>query len=518
MKLIVKPDLKMNLNGKPCLKKCAAFLLCAGLLLLGGCAELVEERPLEDLSDYTIEPKTGAPDQDAYVDQTEWMTLYFLSENGGRLVPVNREVTLSGGQSRAQAAFEALLAGPAEGEAGAFWPDETGARARSFELSDGVATVNLPARYRVLEPETLFAVRLAVATTLSELPEISYVNVLVGGREEGLDLGATLPVGTLSRVDDLDVTARYGRLNDQRQNETGFSCLTTLYFPAAGGEWLLPIVRSVVYAQAEPVDYLYTLLSELGKGTSHELAAGDVPAPLDYIEEMPEIVRPEDGANRAIEIRFSREIETALSDAGLNLGIYMAMLTDTLMGFVPGVEGLQVYIGGERLERLDGQQTPDGREILLEQGLAAREDFDGYAGAPGILYVGAGEAGGLMRMRRVLPQARQSEPRELLLSLMELSAQGYTALPAGLSQEDILAVCVEEEALTVNLSSAFGDALMALTAPQARVAVYAMVNTLTEGRDQQSVVFFFDGEQLDTLAGGLNLRGGLLRNPGMVVN
>ena len=66
MKLIVKPDLKMNLNGKPCLKKCAAFLLCAGLFLLGGCAELVEERPLEDLSDYTIEPKTGAPDQDAY--------------------------------------------------------------------------------------------------------------------------------------------------------------------------------------------------------------------------------------------------------------------------------------------------------------------------------------------------------------------------------------------------------------------------------------------------------------------
>ena len=77
---------------------------------------------------------------------------------------------------------------------------------------------------------------------------------------------------------------------------------------------------------------------------------------------------------------------------------------------------------------------------------------------------------------------------------------------------------VEEENVVVHLSGAFAQALQSLTARQARVAVYAMVNTLTEGRDQQGVIFFFDGEQIGELAGGLNLRGRLLRNPGMVVD
>ena len=74
-------------------------------------------------------------------------------------------------------------------------------KAPTLSVSDGIATVNLPARYRALEPQTLFAVRQAVANTLGSLSGIAYVNVLIGGREEGLDLGATTPVGTLTRID-----------------------------------------------------------------------------------------------------------------------------------------------------------------------------------------------------------------------------------------------------------------------------------------------------------------------------
>ena len=53
-----------------------------------------------------------------------------------------------------------------------------------------------------------------------------------------------------------------------------------------------------------------------------------------------------------------------------------------------------------------------------------------------------------------------------------------------------------------------------------RAAVYAMVNTLTEfaGTDgtPQRVAFFFDGSQRESLAGGVEMRGELVRNPGMV--
>ena len=187
------------------------------------------------------------------------------------------------------------------------------------------------------------------------------------------------------------------------------------------------------------------------------------------------------------------------------------------LGFVPGVEGLQVYVGGERLDGLEAEDTVAGETVTFAQALITRDAFEGCIGAPRTLYAQSAQEGKLVRVQYVLPQARQDEPREALEGLLTLSGQGYVALPSGLGPQDILAVRVEEENVVVNLSEAFAKALQSLTARQARVAVYAMVNTLTQGRDQQGVIFFFDGEQIGELAGGLNLRGRMLRNPGMVV-
>ena len=391
------------------------------------------------------------------------------------------------------------VATPQEGEDGVTWPELGTVRGeRLLEVSCGVATVDLPARVRSLSQEMLYAVRMAIANTLTEFSEISYVNVLIGGREEGLDLGATLPVGTFTRVDDLDVGARYSRLYEQRQSSSGVTLLTTLYFPAADSALLLPEVRSIAYAQVSPIEYLYTLLGELGKGASLALCAQDVPAPMDYIEEMPEIVRTEDGY-LAIELRLSEALGPALEAAGIAQETYMAMLTDTLMGFVPGVEGLRVLIGGE-----------------TAASLLTRSDFEGCVGAPATLYVMDGE--GLSRVQRVLPQALANDARTRLAALMRLGEEELFALPDGLTQEDILAVHMGDETIAVNLSARFGDALAGLAHAQERAAVYAMVNTLTEGARASRVAFFFEGEQVQTLAGGLEMRGTFLRNPGMVVN
>lgn len=473
--------------------------LTALLLLLGGCVSQVSERELADLSAAEIKADVPAPTQDGEQGYTMRCTLYFLSVDGGRLIPVTRSVTVEGGKSRAQAALDALLAGPEAGEDGAAWPDLGTVRGeRLLEVSCGVATVDLPARVRTLSQEMLYAVRMAIANTLTEFSEISYVNVLIGGREEGLDLGATLPVGTITRVDDLDVGARYSRLHEQRLSPGGVTLLTTLYFPAAQGGLLLPEVRSIAYAQVSPIEYLYTLLEELGKGAGLTLCAQDVPAPMDYIEEMPEIVRTEDGY-LAVELRMSDALETALDAAGLTLDTYMAMLTDTLMGFVPGVEGLRVMIGGR-----------------TAADLTTRSDFEGCVGAPVTLYVMDGT--GLLRVQRVLPQALADDARARLGALMELGEEELFALPDGLTQEDILAVHAGEETIAVNLSGRFRDALAALAPAQERAAVYAMVNTLTEGTRASRVAFFFEGEQVQTLAGGLEMRGTFLRNPGMVVD
>ena len=490
-------------------------VMAAMCVLLGGCVRQIEERPMADLSETAIEPGVAAPDKDGADSVQVSVRLYFLSEDMTALVPVTRSISAGGALSRVQAALEALLEGPKAGESGT-WPALGTARSeRLLEVSDGIATVDLPARARTLSQETLFAVRLAIANTLTEFSEISYVNVLIGGREEGFDLGGTLSVGTLTRVDDLDAGTRYHRMDDQRQSGAGITLLTTLYFPSADGAMLLPEVRSVSYAQQTPIEYLYTLLGELGKGANHALAAREVPAPMDYLREMPEIVRTEDGAYRAIEIRFGEGLDAALAQAGLTRGVYLAMLTDTLMGFVPGVEGLKVSIGEEQVTGLTPEQTPEGRAITFAQTLATRGDFAGYVGAPTTLY--AMEGDGLARVQYVLHQEKAGDPRERLLGLVRLSQQGRFALPAGLGEADILAVYEGRDAIAVNLSSSFRQALAALTPQQERAAVYAMVNTLTEDRPAAKVVFFFGGRQVQTLAGALEMRGAFLRTPGMVV-
>ena len=173
-------------------KRGLALLLMLTLALLCGCEGTVSERPMEDISALTIEPGADAPTADTFADQTQTVTLYLLSPNGERLVPVSTEVTMRAGESLAQAALTALLAGAKLERTDASWPMSGEGRAPTLSVSAGIATVNLPAKYRALEPQTLFAVRQAVADTLGSLSGVTSVNVLVGGREEGLDLGATL--------------------------------------------------------------------------------------------------------------------------------------------------------------------------------------------------------------------------------------------------------------------------------------------------------------------------------------
>lgn len=492
-----------------------AWLVLAGFVL-GGCAAQISEREMVDLSQKAIESASVAPVRDGAQMHEELMTLYFLDEDGAELVPVTRRVAVQGGVSRAQAALDALLAGPLEGERGAVWPDLGAARSsRLLEVSGGVATVDLNAHARTLAQQTLYAVRLAIANTLTEFAEISYVNVLVGGREEGLDLSATLPVGTLTHTDDLNVGARYNRMNEQRLLRGGVTLLTTLYFPAEGGELILPQVRSIAYEQIAPIEYLYTILGELGNGAGGELYAGGIPAPLEYIEEMPEIVRTEDGF-LAIELCFDMQLEEELARSGMTLGAYIAMLSDTLMGFVPGVEGLKVSVGTRDITALEPEETPNGVEIEFEHALATRSSFLDYVGTPATLY--AMREDGLEKVQRVIGQSWANDARARLEALMSLGKEDGSALPEGLKPEDVLAVYAGADVISVNLSEDFRRALLTLSPQQERAAVYAMVNTLTEGVQAGKVEFFFEGEQVSALSGELEMRGAFVRNPGMVVN
>ncbi len=495
-----------------------AGLLLLTLCLLTGCAAEPEEREMLDLTQIGFEARETAPWQDAWADTVQPTVLCFLDEDMDRLVPVTRELVVTGGVHPAQSAFFALLDGPQASEDGAFWQDPgEGKSGVWLEISGAVATANLPARFRALTPEQLYAIRLAIAGTLTQFSDISYVNVLIGGQEEGLDLASSLPVGALSRVQDMDAASQYRRSLEQAQDASGLTLQTTLFYPTTDGHHVLASVRNVAYPSASPIDCLYALLTELGRGTNQALVAQDVPAPMDYILDMPEIVRTSEGSNRAIEIRFSTTLDQALTKAGLTRGIYLAMLTDTLMNFVPGVEGLIVWIGEENISQLTAAQTPDGAPKRFEQGLITRGDFLPYTGSTVTLYAADQETDKLQRVECVLEQSLQCNPRAQLDGLIKLCHERQL-LQDSVGTQDILAVSVENGHAQVNLSGAFADALSGMSPGRTRAMIYAMVNTLTEDQQSRSVSFFFDGLQRERLSGDLEMRGSFLRNPGMVVN
>lgn len=489
----------------------AAAMLVLALLMLGGCASFIEQRELTDLDGFVIVPEKTAPSEDETADRTFAESLYYIDESGAQLMPVVRQILAQDGETRAEAVLRTLMAGPIDGEADVYWPEEAVTENARLEVSGGIAVVTLPARIRALSPAMIYAVRYAVAQTMTEISGITRAAVLIGGREEGLDLGATVPAGVFYHTGELDAAGRLSRLMDL--GDGSVTRLTMLYFPDETGTKLLPTVRTVTFDTTEAIEYLYTLLTELENTEGVTGCYRSIPRPFDYFADMPDIVRVGEDGTKAVSLRFMPQLDDALAEAGLTRAIYIGMMTETLMGFVPGIEGVRVSIGEEAVEGFAGVETPDGVPVVFNQELAVRAAFDRYVGRMVTIYRAA-DNGKIRAERRVMQYRAAESLRERLLLLLDVLLDDGT-LTTSLSDEDIIAVSEDETDIVLNLSDAFRDVLASQTQERERQIIYAIVNTLTEGRSAQRVTFFFEGAQTQTLSGGLEMRGSLMRNPGI---
>jgi germination protein M len=165
-------------------------IILTGLLAVMGCTK---QDPMAStlLQGEVMNNNIMAPDEIKYV------TLYYVAQQGGYLVPVNQE--LCNTERPVRVALERLIAGTASGE-GLVAPIPPETKVRDLYIREGTAYVDLSEEFATkLRPGKLQA-RWAVDTlvqTLTEFPDVDRVQLLIDGKvkeelTEGVDIGIPL--------------------------------------------------------------------------------------------------------------------------------------------------------------------------------------------------------------------------------------------------------------------------------------------------------------------------------------
>ncbi len=145
--------------------------LILALLISSACTASKEPKEVKD------NPQPAA--------KTAEIVLYFADEQAEYLMPEKREVSLQKDESTAEAIVKALISGPEDKKLGVTIPD--GTKLRSVSIKEDIAYVDFSEEIKTKhwggsagESMTIFS----IVNSLTELPEIKQVQILIAGKEQ----------------------------------------------------------------------------------------------------------------------------------------------------------------------------------------------------------------------------------------------------------------------------------------------------------------------------------------------
>ncbi len=497
-------------------------LLCASALLLSGCTAGQEGAPSARLTLPPAVMRYTAPENDISQTYTQTVLLYLPSLDGSQLIAVPVSASLSSSRHRAEKLCEMLLAHPgteyARPVAGEM--DLTLSGTDAVEVSGNVATVSLGASALRLSHEQLFTVGQALANTLCQFGDLQYVNVLIAGVQPGLNVAATLPAGCFQNNTREDLATLWARAAAPA-SAARRSFAVALYYPAAAGKGILCEARMLSFAGADLPAMAVTLLEALSAGAESLPGVPRCPDLKGMMSADP-VVDESSGARRLV-LRFTEQMNNALTDGGITRSVMAAALTYTMTTFLPGIEGIEMRIGGERVASLtpSGTYFGAGDTLLFQDGLMRRRDFSSFLLAPCALYFANGR-GKLTRIYRPIPFYETQNARALVQQLM-MGPQAFDSqtgltpvLPQGLRDADLIGVSYENQTLVLNFSAQLRDLAADYDGAAEKRMLYALVNTLCEIQDVKKVALLILGEQPDTLVKEVYLPGDFLPNYNLI--
>ena len=480
-------------------------MLLAAIVLLGALCACADER-----INFAQTQDEFAPNPPEAALQRVNMQLYFVSQDGARLVPESRVIELSPYESRAAAAVKQLLEGPQSSELKrVFWPGTT---LESLETARGVTTLNLSETFEQMFASDRTLAKAALIQTLHSLDGTRYLNVLSGGREPGYD---GKPTGVTEYFTE-DYDLYHSRLRQQmetRQTDAApgttytterlNTYLATLYFADVSGRFLLPEGRNITVSD---LGYAEAIINELLEGPSPLNGLRATFAGLS-LKAAPRTDILESGRNK---------IDIALTGPSEGSALGIASIVCSLSSFIPTNDHISVTINGEIVTSL---AMPGAGTVEFADGMLSRNKFAGLIGAEVPLYF-ANASGSLTGVSRTLSQSEAMNPeyrlQELLKGPQQGEGEGLLAVLPGANPNDIPHVTISGDMAWIDCSATFAAAAAALEADDGFLLMYSIINTVCEFQDVKRVQFLIEGESAERLAGNVYIRAPLLKNPGLI--
>ena len=494
-------------------------LLCV-CVLLSGCQSQGQVAAVQATLP-PVAPKWEAPTADVESAYEQTVMMYLPSTDGTRLVAVPQRVLVPAGKHMAKMLCEVLLAHPGdEGTAAVGAGIRLSLAGReAVEVSGDTATVNLDVSALSLSNEQFFTVGQALANTLCQFGDIQYVNVLINGVQPGLNRAGTLPAGCFQMNMREDLAALWSRASAPiSQNRRAYAA--SLYYPAPSGKGILCETRTFALVSTDIASLTQTLLDALA---SEAVTLPRLPRCPDFRTLLADTPAVEDRDNRRVLVlRFRDGMNSALIDAGITRSVMIASLVYTFTSFLPWIEGMEVYIGDERISSLtpSGVYRRAGEVMTFTDGIMTRQDFEGFLLAECSLFF-LDESGRLSRVYRPVPSQNAFSAREIYLQLLD-GPQAYDSktglqpvLPQGLEEDDLLGVSYDGNVLLINFSQKLMTITEEMEGKAVESMVYGLVNTMCCLPGVKRVAIFAAGMQPESLGGTVYLPGDFLPSPNM---
>ena len=502
---------------------CLLITLAVTAAAAAGCAPRIgeEEGPLPTLP--AVNVPWEAPDGDRISGEEGLWTLYLPGKNGLSLVA--QHVPSTPGLLRAEmmeAIVGELLSYPANTQV-----DSLGGAVElslygdsPVEFSGGIVTVNLGSSALGLTYRSLYTASLALASTLCEIDSVRCVNVLVAGRSVGLDTTDGLAMGSLYAHPGENLPVLWEQMEAKRapigQNaaETPLTSYMTLYYPLENGEGISCESRSMTFEGQTPGQMAAAILENLSHGAMYLTGVPDMPDLLGQLTYAPLTSDLADGG-RMITLAFRDGTEEAWAEMGVDEACLTAAISYSLTTFIPGVAGVAIRIGDRPLTQVSSEKYG---AVPVLGGLFRREDFSRFLmGRTTVYFV---REGMLVPAEKSVDRELADSPREQLAALIdgpgasEMADGIEPALPELVGEEDILGIALEGETLLLNLSESFRSEIQSWGRERETLLCYAIVNTLCENTGAREVFFFFEGEQVESIAGVICWAGSFYPNAG----